>query len=352
MKKIKTPDYQIFLGDAAEALDKWLKKNQYASHFALIDEQAYRLHKKRIDDWCKKHKIKALQISVNEKLKSIRTCEKIWTWLMAEGADRHSLLLNIGGGIIGDMGGFAAATYKRGMAFIQMPTTLLAQVDASIGGKLAVNFKSIKNNVGVFRNPETIIIDTAFLKTLSDRELTSGFAEVIKHALIVDKKLWKKLNKIENLRAVNWDKLLPQAVAVKNEIVKIDPYEKKERKSLNFGHTIGHALESIFMKTKNPLLHGEAIAVGMICEAFLSHESGFISKNELTAITAFISRFYTKRKITTSQIKKVSQLVKHDKKNKGKKVNYTFLRGIGDFKINQSATTPSLEGSIYYYLNC
>ena len=352
MKKIKTPDYQIFLGDASVALEKWLKKNQYSSHFALVDEQVYRLHKKRMDGWCKKYKIKALQIPVNEKLKSIRTCEKIWTWLMAAGADRHSLLINIGGGIIGDMGGFAAATYKRGIAFIQMPTTLLAQVDASIGGKLAVNFKSIKNNIGVFRNPETIIIDTTFLKTISDRELISGFAEVIKHALIADKRLWEKLNKIENLRGVNWDKLLPQAIVVKNEIVKIDPFEKKERKALNFGHTVGHALESIFMKTKNPLLHGEAIAIGMICEAFLSHESGLVSKNELAAITTFINRFYIKRKISSAQIKKVQQFVKHDKKNQGKAINYSFLTEIGDCKVNQTATAQSLQKSIYYYLNC
>ena len=237
---------------------------------------------------------------------------------MESDADRHSLVINIGGGIIGDMGGFAAATYKRGIAFIQMPTTLLAQVDASIGGKLAVNFKSIKNNVGVFRHPETVIIDTKFLKTLSDRELASGYAEVIKHALIADKKLWKKLLKINDLRAVNWGKLLPQAIEVKNKIVAIDPFEKKERKALNFGHTIGHALESIFMKTKNPLLHGEAVAIGMICESYLSHKKGSLTKKELLKITNFINRFYKKRKISLKQIVKAQALVKHDKKNKGK----------------------------------
>ena len=352
MKKIKTPDYQILLGDASEGLEKWMKKNQYSSHFAIIDEQVHQLHKKRIDNWCKKHKIKSLKLTVNEKLKSIRTCEKIWTWLIAEGADRHSLVINIGGGVIGDMGGFAAATYKRGMTFIQMPTTLLSQVDASIGGKLAVNFKSIKNNIGVFRHPETIIIDTCFFKTLSDRELTSGFAEVIKHALIADKALWKKLKKIEDLRAVDWQKLLPQAIEVKNKIVQIDPFEKKERKALNFGHTIGHALESIFMKTKNPLLHGEAVAIGMICEGFLSHQDGLLTSKELEEITTFNNLFYLKRKISKKQVEKVQKLVKHDKKNIGKTVNYTFLKGIGGFIVNQTATNLSLKKSIDYYLNC
>ncbi len=350
MKKIKTSDYQIFLGNATEGLKLWLKKNQYSSHFALVDENVYRLHKKLINNWCKKFSIKKKILPVGEKLKSIRSCEKIWTWLMESGADRHSLVINIGGGIIGDMGGFAAATYKRGIAFIQMPTTLLSQVDASIGGKLAVNFKSIKNNIGVFRHPETIIIDTNFLKTLSDRELASGFAEVIKHALIADKKLWKKLLKISDLRAVDWSKLLIQAIQVKNRIVAIDPFEKKERKALNFGHTVGHALESIFMKTKKPLLHGEAIAIGMICESNLSYQKGTLSKTELTAITKYINHFYKKRKITLKQIEKVKALVKHDKKNKGKVVNYTFLKSIGAFEIDRTASNADLEESINYYL--
>ncbi len=350
MKKIKTSDYQILLGDATEALNKWLKKNHYTSHFALVDENVYRLHKKLIDTWCKEFSIKKKILPVGEKLKSIRSCEKIWAWLMEQSADRHSLVINIGGGIIGDMGGFAAATYKRGIAFIQMPTTLLSQVDASIGGKLAVNFKSIKNNIGVFRHPETIIIDTNFLKTLADRELTSGFAEVIKHALIADKKLWKKLLKISDLRTVDWSKLLIQAIEVKNKIVAVDPFEKKERKALNFGHTVGHALESIFMKTKKSLLHGEAVAIGMICESNLSYQKGTLSKTELSAITAYINHFYKKRKITTNQIKKVKALVKHDKKNKGKVINYTFLKSVGVFEIDQTATNEALEESINYYL--
>lgn len=350
MKKIKTSNYQIFLGDATEALKKWLKKNQYASHFALVDKNVYRLHKKLIDTWCKEFSIKKKILPVGEKLKSIRSCEKIWSWLMESGADRHSLLINIGGGIIGDMGGFAAATYKRGIAFIQMPTTLLAQVDASIGGKLAVNFKNIKNNIGVFNHPETIIIDTHFLKTLSDRELASGYAEVIKHALIADKKLWRKLLKIDDLRSVDWSKLLPKAIEVKNKIVEIDPFEKKERKALNFGHTIGHALESIFLKTKNPLLHGEAVAIGMICESNLSYQKGTLSKKELLAITEYINRFYKKRKITSKQIEKVKMLVKHDKKNKGKVVNYTFLKSIGTFEIDCTASNAGLKESINYYL--
>ena len=350
MKKIKTPDYQIFLGDATQALRKWLKKNHYSAHFALVDENVYRLHKKLIDSWSKEFSIKKKILPVGEKLKSIRSCEKTWAWLMEQGADRHSLVINIGGGIIGDMGGFAAATYKRGIAFIQMPTTLLAQVDASIGGKLAVNFKSIKNNIGVFKHPETIIIDTNFLKTLSDRELTSGFSEVIKHSLIADKNLWKKLLKINNLRIVDWNKLLTQAIQVKNKIVAIDPFEKKERKALNFGHTIGHALESIFMKTKKPLLHGEAVAIGMICESNLSYQKGTLSKTELVSITEYILGFYKKRKITPKQIKRVQELVKHDKKNKAKVINYTFLKRIGEFEIDRTASNADLQESISYYL--
>ena len=351
MKNIETADYQIAFGDASEGLENWLSKNKYSSHFALIDEQVYQLHSAKIDDWCKRFSIKKMLLSVGEKLKSIRSCEKIWAWLMSEKADRQSLVLNIGGGIVGDMGGFAAATFKRGVAFIQIPTTLLSQVDASIGGKLAVNFGGIKNNIGVFRHPETILIDTSFYQTLSDRELTSGFAEVIKHALIADVDLWEKLKRIEDLRAVDWNALLPQAIEVKNKIVAIDPFEKKERKSLNFGHTVGHALESTFVKTKSPMLHGEAVAAGMICESWMSHQIAGLSKNELDEITDFMQRFFTKKVIQKRHLEKIHGFVFHDKKNVGGKVSYTLLPNIGHFSVDNFCKEELLSGSLDFYKN-
>lgn len=352
MKNIKTADYEIAFGNASEGLEDWLSKNKYSAHFALIDEEVYRLHQSKIDTWSKRFSIKKMLLPVGEKLKSIRTCERIWAWLMNEKADRNALVINIGGGIIGDMGGFAAATFKRGIAFIQMPTTLLSQVDASIGGKLAVNFGGIKNNVGVFRHPETILIDTDFFKTLSDRELASGFAEVIKHALIADVDLWQKLKKIENLRTVDWNILLPQAIEVKNKIVAIDPLEKKERKSLNFGHTVGHALESTFVKTKSPMLHGEAVAAGMICESYISHLVTGLPTNELEEITDFVHRFFTKKSILKRHLNKIREFVLHDKKNVGGKVSYTLLPATGKFTVDNFCSEELLNQSLEFYKSC
>lgn len=265
-------DYPVFLAPLEESLPQWLRQRDYSRIFLITDSNVHR------DVWPvfrQKTGLPAdlplVEIPAGEIHKNIATCERIWQDMVAARLDRKALVVNLGGGVIGDMGGFCAATFKRGVDFIQVPTTLLAMTDAAIGGKLGIDFQGIKNAVGVFRNPAAVFVDPAFLRTLPPRELRSGFAEVIKHALIGDPALWDTLQAIpaSQLTAdrADWFDLLRASIAVKVRIVSEDPLEKGLRALLNFGHTIGHAIESYFLQTDQPLTHGEAVAIGMVCEA-------------------------------------------------------------------------------------
>ncbi|MEQ8926380.1 MAG: 3-dehydroquinate synthase family protein, partial [Fulvivirga sp.] len=230
-----------------------------------------------------------IRINSGEVHKNLATCQFIWETLTDHGFDRQGLLLNLGGGVIGDMGGFCASTYKRGIRFVNIPTTLLAQVDASVGGKLGIDFNRFKNHIGIFAEPEAVIIDPFFLETLPANELRSGFAEVIKHHLIRDLDGWKQLSQ-SKMETLNWLEVIKHSVEIKNDIVIKDPKESGVRKILNFGHTIGHALESHYLNSDEPLLHGEAIALGMICESHISYQKNMISKEMLKEITGCITR--------------------------------------------------------------
>ncbi len=207
--------------------------------------------------------------------------------------DRHSLLVVLGGGVLGDLGGFCAATYKRGIDFVLMPTTLLSQVDASVGGKLGIDFLQFKNHIGVFCEPVATLICTSFLSTLPERELRSGFAEIIKHCLISDKNMWEVV-RTRSLHAQDWAALIPHSVAFKKQVIETDPREKGLRKILNFGHTVGHAVESYFLNSGNRLFHGEAIAVGMIAEACIAESKKLITRTELMEIGSYIKQIYPK----------------------------------------------------------
>lgn len=241
-----------------------------------------------------------------ETLKTLPSCEAIWQAMFEARLDRKALVVNLGGGVVGDMGGFCAATYKRGVDFIQIPTTLLAMTDAAIGGKLGVDFQGAKNAVGVFQYPAAVFIDPVFLKTLPARELRSGFAEVIKHALIGDRALWKKIQSMPagSLAATNWGGLLADSIAVKTKIVAEDPREAGIRALLNFGHTIGHALESYFLKTAEPLTHGEAVAIGMLCEC-----------PDAAELAETILHFFPHRHIPETAFPDLWKLMEQDKKN-------------------------------------
>ncbi|HRI80239.1 MAG TPA: 3-dehydroquinate synthase [Cyclobacteriaceae bacterium] len=267
-----------------------------------------------------------IKIPAGETHKNLETCTAIWQQLTDQRFDRHALLVALGGGVTGDMGGFCAATFKRGIDFILLPTTLLAQVDASIGGKLGIDFGPYKNHIGVFKQPVATLIATGFLKTLPERELCSGYAEVIKHCLISDKRMWEKIQK-QPLEKQPWLKLVRHSVAYKSLITKKDPRESGLRKVLNFGHTLGHGLEGHFISTEKPLFHGEAIAAGMVLESRIARLKKLLSDKEVQAISGYILSVYGK--IELPRLDKILPLVKQDKKNKGNTIFMALPEGIG-----------------------
>ncbi len=305
----------IFLAPLAETFPIWLETQHYSQIFVLADENTrqhclpYFLEQTGLSN-----KIILTEIKSGEGEKTLSTCEKIWQSMLAAKLDRKALVVNLGGGVIGDMGGFCAATWKRGIDFVQIPTTLLSMTDAAIGGKTGIDFHGIKNTIGVFQQPKAVFVDRFFLKTLPDRELRSGFAEVIKHAMIGDSELGRRLSEgvtsSHPLTSPNWLDILQKSIAVKVCIVQEDPLEKGLRMLLNFGHSIGHALESWFLETSEPLTHGEAIYIGMICEAFLA-------KNEHLQIKVreLGQNVFTHRNIDLTTFPAIWKLLQQDKKN-------------------------------------
>lgn len=270
-----------------------------------------------------------IEIQSGEEYKVLETCSYIWEKLTAHQFDRKSLVVNLGGGVIGDMGGFCAATFKRGINFINIPTTLLAQVDASVGGKLGIDFLGLKNHIGTFEKPIKVFIDPIFLETLPEPELRSGFAKVIKHCLIADPDYWEIVSN-RDFKNQYWPDIVKHSVRVKNKIVENDPYEKGLRKILNFGHTIGHAFESYFLNKKGRrLLHGEAVAAGMICETFLSEQKCALSINSTRSIENYILQTFGKISINPDDIDMIVNLCLQDKKNERGVINFSLIKEIG-----------------------
>ncbi|MDB5021386.1 MAG: 3-dehydroquinate synthase [Pedobacter sp.] len=289
-----------------------------------------------------------IETDPGEENKNIDFCIGIWRTLLDFEADRKCLMINLGGGVITDMGGFVASTYKRGIDFINIPTTLLAQVDASVGGKTGIDIENIKNMVGTFALPQAVFIESEFLTTLPERELLSGFAEMIKHGLILDAGYYEALKKADfkNLDS----ELVYRSVAFKNQVVTEDPLEKGLRKILNFGHTVGHAVESYALSnSKKPLTHGEAIAVGMICEAYLSTKNSTLSMDELDDICSFIKSIYPIHFIKPQSLTSILDLMKSDKKNEHGQINFSLLESIGKCEYNCKVSEKDIRESLLYY---
>lgn len=344
MNTIPTKQYNIYIGsDCFSELQNFF--NDHSQIFILADEHTKKYCLKVLRPYLPSFQV--IQIKSGEKNKTIRTCEKIWKELSKENADRKSLLTNLGGGTITDIGGFGASTYKREIDFINIPTTLLAQVDASVGGKTGIDFLGYKNQIGTFAFPKAVFINPDFLKTLNKRELISGFAEMIKYGLIADKNYWKEIKGIKDIKKIKEENIF-HSIEIKNKIVSSDPYENGLRKMLNFGHTIGHAIESASLKTKKPLLHGEAIAIGIICEAYLSRKILGLKSEELNEITSFIISIVQPKEIK-HPIKNLIALMKQDKKNNDSEINFTLLASIGKAKINNSCSEELIEESIGFY---
>lgn len=316
--------------------------------FVLTDENTFKHCYSAIVHHLPQHHI--IRISSGEENKTLATCEVIWKKLTEANADRKGILVNLGGGVIGDIGGFAAGCYKRGIRSINIPTTLLAMVDASVGGKTGIDFLGYKNQIGLFNEPEAVIVHTPFLKTLPERELTSGFAEVIKHYLIADKGEFKRLLAYKpSLTKMKWDKTVTRNIKIKSVIVKKDPFEKNIRKALNFGHTIGHGVESYFLRTGQSLLHGEAVAIGMLTEGFISLNKKLVTEKELKMIVELITHYFDLPLIPKPAYKEILQLIKQDKKNKGLNLQLTLLKGIGNYSINNSVEEAIIAEAIDYY---
>jgi len=329
VKEIKSDNYSV-----------WIGKNSLAK----LDVSAYSKVAILVDENTKKYCLPLLpgiknsvivEIKSGEENKNIDNCNFIWKKLTENHFDRNSVLINLGGGVICDMGGFCASTYKRGIDFIQIPTSLLAMVDASVGGKLGVDFNGLKNQVGLFSNPKSVIINYKFLETLAENELRSGFAEVVKHALIIDKNLWEHL-KNNPFQDLDWEEIIETSVQIKNKIVISDSKEKEERKKLNFGHTFGHAIESYYLKKGTPISHGEAIFMGIILDSELSS----LSVSEKNDIKNYILSNFGLPYIPPKS--DLLNFLRNDKKNKGEKINFSLLNGIGNCTIDNLLTEDEL----------
>lgn len=341
------PGEVVITNQINKALQFYFNGKKYSKIAVLVDENTlrhcYPLVKKIIPE----HLI--ITISSGESHKQLATCEKIWLALTKAEFDRKSLMINIGGGVIGDMGGFCAATYKRGINFINLPTTLLAQVDASVGGKLGIDFYGFKNHIGVFNSPDSVIIFPEFLKTLPSNEVRSGFAEVIKHHLIYDAKAWPTLVAMP-FEKQPWEKIIHHSTAIKETIVEQDPLEGGLRKILNFGHTIGHAIESFFLEIPGEkLLHGEAIAIGMVAESFISMERSGLSSLEYEQISNYIIGQFSPKVIDETNFKAISDLALQDKKNEGGKINCTLLSTIGNAVFDVTINAQDIYNGLSNY---
>jgi len=337
----------VTIAPLAESLPAFLDSNDFSAVAVIADNHTFKFCYSEIKSLLPKHTL--VRIKAGEEQKHIATCELIWDALTRANFDRHALVLNLGGGVIGDMGGFCAATYKRGIAFAQLPTTLLAQVDASVGGKLGVDFNGLKNHIGVFQQPDAVLIDPAFLTTLPERELRSGFAEVIKHCLIADAPMWEHIRR-RDPDEQDWPALVAHSVGIKQRIVAQDPTEKGLRKILNFGHTLGHAVETYFLsQPRKRLLHGEAIAVGMIAEAFIAFQKKMIDEELLTQIEEYVFAVYGNARLMETDVEPVLALTLQDKKNRGHEVRMSLLNGPGSCAFDMPVTPAEMRRGLGYY---
>lgn len=349
MKSLKSSDYTIYIENSLQELQKFLLNNNYSKVFFLVDtnteQHCLPVVRQILPDL---QGFDIIEIDPGEENKNIDFCIGIWRMLLDFGADRNSLLINLGGGVVTDMGSFAAATFKRGIDFVQVPTTLLSQVDASVGGKTGIDMNSVKNIIGTFTQPKAVFINPDFLKTLDERQLTSGFAEMIKHGLVYDESYFEQLQTITP-RQITPD-IIYRSVEIKNEVVLADPYEKGLRKILNFGHTIGHAIESYSLKNdSDPLLHGEAIAIGMICEAYLSHTINGLSKNDLIKIQEILLTIFPHYTFKPLIYPQLIEYMHNDKKNLQNNIGFSLLRSIGKCDYHIFIPEKDIKSSLDFY---
>jgi len=335
-----------FETDAFTNLNAFLKKNAFTKVFILADNHTFEnCYPILLQNCLSLQNAEIIELESGEQSKTLDTCLLVWQTLSELNADKNSLIINLGGGVITDLGGFIASIYKRGISFIHVPTSLLAMADASVGGKNGVDLGKIKNQLGTITQANSVFIYTPFLNTLDGRHLKNGMAEVIKMGFIADEKL------INDIRARKKElaEIIYKSVSLKSSIVKKDPNDKGIRKILNFGHTIGHAIESTLLGTKQELLHGEAIAIGMLIESLIAHDQKLITKVAFTKVIDLIKPHYKLIKFTATQQKTILEFIQHDKKNKNNKTRMSLITGIGSCTYNKEVSTIQIQKAFLNY---
>lgn len=338
----------IVSGNLERDLVNAIAECEHDKIFILTDQTTHDMCLPKLQNFLCLKGAQSIVIKAGDTNKTLDSLAEVWTALSQGGATRHSLMINLGGGMVTDLGGFAASTFKRGIDFINIPTTLLAMVDASVGGKTGINFGGLKNEIGVFSDSKFVIINTQFLDTLDHDNICSGYAEMLKHGLISDNKHWAELVgfNLAQPDLAQLQRMVAESIKVKERIVTEDPHEHGIRKALNLGHTVGHALESFAMKHGRPVLHGYAVAYGMVCELYLSARKTDFPTDKRHQTVRFILDHYGRLPYTCDDYPELLELMRHDKKNTSGIINFTLLGGIGDIRINQTATKEEIEEAL------
>lgn len=341
----------VICEDLKAELQSFLDNLTYDKMFVLTDTNTVEKCFPLVNEVPALQNASMITVEASDLHKNLESLSYIWTQLSTKGATRHSLLLNLGGGMVTDMGGFAGATFKRGIRTINVPTTLMASVDAAVGGKTGINFNGLKNEIGAFYPPLCVFIDCEFLRTLDRDNILSGYAEMIKHGLISSMEVYTSvmLYDIDTMNYGYLNQLVAQSVAVKEEVVEQDPKEQGIRKALNFGHTVGHAYESLSFKKNRPLLHGHAVAAGIISELYLSHKVCDFPMHKLSQVVAYIKSYYPPFVFDCKDYDALYELMTHDKKNEGNEINFTLLGQVGDVRLNQHISKDDVIASFDFY---
>lgn len=353
---INANGYSIFIGNNVfDTIRSYLNQYEFKENkiFVLVDENSRKYCLPRLMSNIQLfQQVHILEAPAGEDAKNLQTSQKLWQDLTENGADRNSVLINLGGGVASDLGGFVAATFKRGIRYVNIPTTLLAMVDASIGGKVGIDLSGLKNQIGLFANPQVVFVLPEFLDTLPERQMINGYAEIVKHALIYERHYWDEVSELVYKEIKNWQELIVWSVEIKNYYVNEDPLDTGFRKVLNFGHTIGHAIETFSLHHDEvPLLHGEAIAIGLICESYISSKVTGLPQAELNEIVQYIMTNFDQYLFRSGNFDIILDIMKHDKKNSGDRFNFTLLTSIGKSLINQPVDLSLVRESLQYYLN-
>lgn len=355
MQTIQSNNSKVLFNDSCyPALNEIITENNYSKIFILVDTNTHECCLSRLLSYIETDCVtEIIEIPDGEIHKTIETCSSVWSALSDLDGDRKSLLINLGGGVVTDLGGFVASCFKRGIDFVNIPTSLLAMVDASVGGKNGVDLGKLKNQIGVINNPKLVLIDTEYLTTLPQNQMRSGLAEMLKHGIIFSKPYWDKIKDLSKLTLSDLDYLIHESVIIKNTIVLEDPTEKGLRKTLNFGHTLGHAIESFYLENEAlpELLHGEAVAIGMILAAFISYKQENLPESDLKEITNVITNTFNKVIIKKEDQKEIMDLMKYDKKNTHGNINFVLITSIGKTTIDKKVSNDIIFEAFDYYNN-